>query len=329
MTSFSLRYDLRAPAFGKADAAALYAAALEQAEWADRLGFAAVVLSEHHGSPDGYLPSPLVMAAAIAARTRRVRISIAALIAPLHDPLRIAEDLAVVDVISNGRLVPMLSGGYVASEFAAFGRTLASRARYMEEIVPFLVRAWSGEPFEWNGRTVRVTPRPVQRPRPPILLGGSSRAAAARAARLADGFMPTLPKYFDIYREELRRLGKPDPGPMPPGLPVNFLHVAEDPERAWRRIAPHALHETNAYGKWIAEAGGAGPYQVAKDADELRASGAYCVLTPDELIARVRALGPNASVSLHPLMGGLDPELAWESLQLLESKVLPALRGDG
>jgi len=326
MATFSLRYDLRAPAFGKADAAALYAAALAQAEWADRLGFAAVVLSEHHGSPDGYLPSPLVMAAAIAARTRRIRISISALIAPLHDPVRIAEDLAVLDVISGGRLVPVLSGGYVASEFAAFGRTLDSRARYMGEIVPFLERAWTGEPFEWQGRRVRVTPRPVQRPRPPILLGGSSRAAAKRAARLADGFMPTLPKYFDSYREELRRLGKSDPGPMPPGLGVNFLHVALDPERAWQAIAPHALHETNSYGPWIQEAGGGGPYQVASNADELRASGAYAVWTPDELIGRARALGPHASLSFHPLMGGLDPDLAWESLQLIESKVLPALR---
>jgi alkanesulfonate monooxygenase SsuD/methylene tetrahydromethanopterin reductase-like flavin-dependent oxidoreductase (luciferase family) len=266
------------------------------------------------------------MAAAIAARTRRIRISISALIAPLHDPVRIAEDLAVIDVISNGRLVPVLSGGYVASEFAAFGRTLEGRAKYMDDIVPFLERAWTGEPFEWQGRRIRVTPRPVQRPRPPIFLGGSSRAAAKRAARLADGFMPTLPKYFEIYREERRRLGKPDQGPMQPGLGVNFLHVAENPDAVWQRIAPHALHETNSYGQWIQEAGGAGPYQVAKNADELRRTGAYAVWTPDELIQRARALGPNAGISFHPLMGGLDPDLAWESLRLIESKVIPALR---
>ncbi len=326
MTSFSIRYDLRRPDFATASAAELYAAALEQCAWADERGFAAVTLSEHHGSPDGYLPSPLCFASAVAARTQQLRISIGALIAPLHDFLRIAEDLAVVDVLSKGRLVTIVSGGYVASEFASFGRRLDERARLMEEVVPFLRQAWTGEPFEWRGRRVRVTPRPVQRPQPPILMGGASRAAARRAARLADGFVPTLPELHDVYRAELRALGKRDPGPPAPSLRAVFVHVAEDPERAWARIAPHALHETNAYGRWIAESGDPGPYQTAADAEALRRSGNYLVLTPGELVERLRALGPAAGCSLHPLMGGLDPELGWESLELVAAKVMPALR---
>lgn len=326
MPFFSLRYDLRCPAFGRASSAELFATALEQCEWADRLGFAAVVLSEHHGSPDGYLPSPLVMAGAVAARTRQIRITLAALIAPLHDPLRLAEDLAVVDVLSNGRLVPVLGGGYVDSEFQAFGKRLSDRARAMDEIVPFLERAWSGEPFEYRGRRVRVTPRPVQRPRPPILLGGSSAAAARRAARLADGFLPSLPRYHDDYRAELLRLGRPDPGPPAPST-GNFVFVAEDPDKAWERIAPHALHEMNAYGAWATESGSDTGYRPVEGADALRATGLYPILTPAEMIERARALGPAGSVTLHPLMGGLDPELSWESLRLVESKVLPALRG--
>ena len=324
MALFSLRYDLRCPPFGVASSAELAATALEQCEWADGLGFATVVLCEHHGSPDGYLPSPLVMAGAVAARTRNLRITIAALIAPLHDPIRIAEDLAVVDVISNGRLIPVLSGGYVASEFETFGRKLSDRAAYMEEIVPLLEKAWTGEPFEYRGRTVRVTPRPVQQPRPPIFMGGSSKAAARRAARLADHFVPTVPEYFEVYREERRKLGKPDPGPSPQGM--QFVHVSEDPDAAWERIAPHAMHETNAYGKWIEEAGTDAPYERVDDPDALRASGQYEVLTPDELLERLRAMGPAAGVTLHPLMGGMDPDLSWESLRLIESKVLPALR---
>ena len=136
MPILSLRYDLRCAPFAATTSADLVATALEQCEWADRLGFATVTLSEHHGSPDGYLPSPLVFGAAIAARTRNLRIVIAALIAPLHDPIRLAEDIAVLDVLSNGRVIPVVSGGYVESEFRAFGKRLSDRARVMEEIVP-------------------------------------------------------------------------------------------------------------------------------------------------------------------------------------------------
>jgi alkanesulfonate monooxygenase SsuD/methylene tetrahydromethanopterin reductase-like flavin-dependent oxidoreductase (luciferase family) len=324
MAIFNLRYDLRRPEFARASSAELAQAAIEQCEFADRHGFLSATLSEHHGSPDGYLPSPLVLAAAIAARTRQVRLMIAALIAPLHDPIRIAEDLAVVDVISNGRLIPVLAAGYVASEFATFGRDLGERGRLLDEAVEVLKRAWTGEPFEYRGRTVRVTPRPVQQPRPPIFLGGSTRAAARRAARIADYLIPSTPDVFETYRAELNRLGKPDPGPLPPST-GNFVHVAEDPDAAWRHIAPHALHETNAYGRWLADAGLAGPYRQHRDADSLRASGQYLVLTPDELVARARALGPAATITLHPLMGGLHPDHGWESLRLVVEKVMPAL----
>jgi alkanesulfonate monooxygenase SsuD/methylene tetrahydromethanopterin reductase-like flavin-dependent oxidoreductase (luciferase family) len=325
MTTFSLRYDLRCPDWARARPAELYAAALEQCEWADRLGFEAVIISEHHGSPDGYLPSPLVFAAAAATRTRRLKIMIGALIAPLHDPLRIAEDLAVLDVISNGRLVLILGGGYVASEFVAFGKRLEDRPRLMDQIVPFLEKAWTGEPFEFEGRRMRCTPRPVQRPRPPILMGCASKVAARRAARFADDLLPSLPEQYEEFRAERRRLGKSDPGPMPPGT-GSFVHVALDPDAAWARIAPHAMHEMNAYGAWAVEAGTTTGYQPFDDPEKLRASGLYPVLTPDELIARARALGPDAKVLLHPLMGGMDPALSWESLRLIESKVFPALR---
>ena len=129
MPLLSLRYDLRCAPFDATTSAELVATALDQCEWADRLGFAAVTLSEHHGSPDGYLPSPLVFGAAVAARTRNLRIVIAALIAPLHDPIRLAEDIAVLDVVSNGRVIPVVSGGYVESEFRAFGKRLSDRAQ--------------------------------------------------------------------------------------------------------------------------------------------------------------------------------------------------------
>ena len=327
MPLFMLRYDLRAPSFGNVAHAELYQAALDQCAWADQQGFYSVTLSEHHGSPDGYLPSPRLMAAAVAARTRQLRVLIAALIAPLHDPIALAEDLAVLDLLSNGRVVALLSGGYVASEFECFGAKLSDRKAYMDEIVGVLEQAWTGEPFEYKGRTVCVTPRPKRRPRPPIWMGGSSAAAARRAARCADYFVPSRPEYFEIFREERARLGKRDPGPTPQQTDI-FLYVAEDPDAAWAKIAPFLLHETNSYGSWIADAGTDSPYEIFENTDDLRASGQYPVWTPEEAIEKARLMGPFEPIVLHPLAGGMDPELAWESLRLVETQVLPALRAE-
>src|SRR5262249_53546161 len=107
----------------------------------------------------------------------------------------------------------------------------------------------------------------------------------------------------------------------------NFLYLAEDSDAAWKRIAPYAMHEMNAYGKWMAEAGATGPYQPIDDAEALRATGQYVLMTPDQLIEVARGMGPLDTILFHPLMGGMDPELSWASLRLFESKVLPALRG--
>ena len=148
-----------------------YVAAVEMCEWADRLGFVVCVLSEHHGAEDGYLPSPLPLAAAIAARTQTMRVQIAALVASFHDPLRLAEDIAVVDLISKGRVDIVVTNGYVASEFAMFDRALGGRVARTTEVVRTLRDAWTGEPFEFHGRTVRVTPRPAQPGGPPIARG--------------------------------------------------------------------------------------------------------------------------------------------------------------
>ncbi len=317
-----LRYDLRAPTIS-VGTERLYAAALEQCRWADTRGFHGVQLSEHHGSDDAYLPSPLVMAGAIGACTRNLRISIAALVLPLHDPLRVAEDVAVADLISGGRIELVIAAGYVESEFEMFGQTLAGRVSRVEDGIAVLEKAWTGEPFSYRGKRVRVLPRPVQRPRPPLILGGSSKPAARRAARIADGFMPALPNLWDTYREEKIKLGE-DPGPVGRMGPM-FLHVAEDPDEAWALIAPHALHEMNAYGRWMTDAGTAGPYQPIEDADTLRASGMYRVVTPEQCVELARSLGSDGTLLFHPLMGGLSPELGEASLELVVSRVLPKL----
>ena len=216
----SLRYDLRAPAFG-APAEALYRAALEQCAWAEDNGFLMATLSEHHGSDDGYCPSPLVMAAAIAGRTRHLRIMIAALVLPLYDPIRLAEDLAVLDLASGGRVDLILGAGYRHEELAMFGRTLDERIPLLEEGIEVLRHAWTGEEFEYRGRRVRVTPRPG----PPRGAGPAARRvrrrpAARRAARLGLGFLPVDATVWPHYPEACRELGqerraRPRPRPAP------------------------------------------------------------------------------------------------------------------
>ena len=326
MSLFGLRFDLRNPPHAHTTMAERYDAALAMTEWADRLGFVTVVVSEHHGSPDGYLPSPLTMAAAIAARTSQVRIQIAALIAPFHDPLRLAEDIAVVDLLSGGRLDVIVANGYVPGEFEMFGIPIGERARRTTEIIEVLKQAWTGEPFPYRGRTARVTPTPFQPGGPAVMLGGSSEAAARRAARIADGFLPSTPDVWEHYVDELVKLGKPDPGPSLGGDTSTF-HLARDVEQGWADFAPFAMHETNAYGAWMDEAGvgAAGGYATVADVDALRASGQYRVLTPDDLVAELAGQGPFGFAMLHPMVGGLPPELAWESLRLFEAEVLPRL----
>jgi alkanesulfonate monooxygenase SsuD/methylene tetrahydromethanopterin reductase-like flavin-dependent oxidoreductase (luciferase family) len=320
--SVSLTYDMRAPDFG-APAVDLYPATLEQCAWADRLGFDAVALLEHHASVDGYLPSPIVLGSAVAAVTERMLIRMSVVLLPLYHPIRLAEDLAVLDLISQGRLRLTVGAGYRPAEYEQFDLNIKRRPSLMEEGVEVLKQAWSGEPFEWRGHTVRILPRPAQSPRPAIALGGSSPASAKRAARIADDFQPVVPRLYDIYVEELAALGKPAPEPRRGGGGGGmFFHIADDPDRAWAQIAPHAMHETNDYAEWASGMRGS-PYRAFDSADELRASGMYEIVTPDEAVDLIAQRG---GVSFKPLMGGLDPDVGWESLYLFESKVLPRLR---
>ncbi|MBW2726453.1 MAG: LLM class flavin-dependent oxidoreductase, partial [Deltaproteobacteria bacterium] len=165
---FVISYDMRAPSFG-APAKELYAAALDQCAWADDLGFDVVGLGEHHGSDDGYLPSPIPMAGAIAGRTRRITIRPNVLLAPLYEPLKLAEDLAVLQYLSQGRLEVVIGAGYRPSEFQMFGKRREDRKELYMRAFEVLRKAWSGETFEYEGRKVNVTPVPD--PAPKLLLG--------------------------------------------------------------------------------------------------------------------------------------------------------------
>jgi len=323
---FIARYDLRRPAFAKTPREELYAAALDQAAYCDEKGFDTLVLSEHHGVDDGYLPSPLVMAAAFAARTTQIRITIAALLVPLYDPLRLAEDIAVLDHLSRGRVGYVFGLGYRPEEYAMLDKAWKTRGKDIESAIESLLAAWTGEPFVYQGRTVQVTPAPLSRPHPMSFYGGVSEIAAKRAARLGLDFFPQVhdTALAELYRDECRALGREPGHVMLPSTGPGTIYCAEDPDAFWDRYGEHLLHEARVYDSWQGDHTSA-VRDSSASVEEMRKAGIYAVFTPDELIARVRS-GEVRSVTTHPLCGGLPPEGAWESLRLLAEVVMPAVR---
>jgi alkanesulfonate monooxygenase SsuD/methylene tetrahydromethanopterin reductase-like flavin-dependent oxidoreductase (luciferase family) len=324
----TLRYDMRAPDFG-APAVELYEASVQHVAWADQLGFSTVYLAEHHGADDGYCPAPMIQASAMMGVSRRIRVHFSALLAPLHDPIRMAEDLAVLDLLSRGRVEVTIGLGYRPHEYRMFGIDKKRRVAVLEENLRILELAWSGEPFDYRGEEVVVRPQPHQRPRPPIYIGGSAEASAIRAARFGDGYRPVAPGLWEIYVQECARLGRPV-GAKPPGKGPLFLHVSEDPERDWEVVVPHILYTAASNAEWAKERGvGATPYATATTVDELKAHPRFMVVTPDELTEHMLALPAEAEVGFQPLMGGLPPEIGWRSLHLFEERVLPSLMDAG
>lgn len=322
-----LRFDLRIAPMARTTFAAQYAACLAMAEWADGIGATSVTLSEHHGDPAGYVSAPLTVAAAVIGRTRRIAISISAVLAPLHDPVRLAEQLVTLDCMAPGRVSVILGAGYRKAEFEMAGVTRGARGALLEEAVQVLRQAFTGEPFEWRGRTVLVTPKPPTGG-PRLLLGGKTDIAARRAARLR---MPFSPASGDtslgaVYREECASVGFSDgtveglgDRPAAPG----FVMISEDPDATWEEIGPLAMHDAETYASWQDDAARSSwVVPTLGSLDELRASNRYVVVTPDECIELVtRCQG----ITLHPLMGGIQPESAWRSLRLFEREVLPKL----
>lgn len=325
---FAVRYNFRNPHQWRIPPAQLYNRLLDQIEWVDKSGFDAVVFAEHHCADDDFLPSLMTICAATAARTKRVRIGTDIFLLPFHHPVRVAEDGAIVDIISNGRFDLTVGAGYVEDEYAAFGMKLNQRPGRMEEGVEIIKRCWTEDEFSFHGRyyqldKVRMTPKPVQSPRPKIIMGASSEAAARRAARLGDGMRPTGAHLWDFYYDELAAMGRSVERRIPMSFPV-FLHVTEDPERDWPRIAPHGRYEIECYMKWGLLASAYG--ELATSDEALRKT--YVLATPDEAIALLKPLheaDPNDMFYFAPLLPGMDPELGQASLELAVSKVIPAV----
>lgn len=322
---FSLRFDMRAPADG-APAPELYRAALDMAGWADRNGALAITLCEHHASPDGYLPAPLVMAAAVAARTTRIPIRVAALIAPLHNPAQLAEEIAVLDLLSGGRVSYVFGLGYRREESELYGVAHETRARRLDETVRAVRAAFAGQPLPGRNPALRATPVPATPGGPAIALGGGTVASVRRAARLGLGMITETPGLKDAYLTACDEFGV-TPGTFyeAPPDPVTVAFIAEDLDAAWRRVGPHLLYDASTYAGWNKQAGKQlDTLSTATTVEELRTLGRpYRIFTPEQAAEYIATRGP---LSLSPLCGGAPPEIGWATLRLLADEVLPRLR---
>ena len=322
---FTLRFDMRAPVDG-CSTSDLYKSAIEIAEWGEKHGCLSALISEHHTSPDGYIPSPLILASAIAARTTTLPIVVGALLLNFYDPIKLAEDMIVLDIISGGRASHVIGLGYRPEEYAMFGVPFNARGKTIDKKLDALQRALRGEEFEYEGRSVKVTPPALTPGGPRLSYGGHSLAAARRAGRhgldmFAEGDLDGL---LEAYQQAARDAGR-EPGMalLPNRATPTSVFVAEDLDRAWDRIGPHMLYDATIYRSWMGDFTGASSRSESDSIAQMRGeNGPYRILTPDQAIAQAKSGIP---LLLHPLCGGCPPELAWESLRLVSDKVMPAL----
>jgi alkanesulfonate monooxygenase SsuD/methylene tetrahydromethanopterin reductase-like flavin-dependent oxidoreductase (luciferase family) len=327
MPLMTMRQDFRAPGFGPTSPPEIYAAALEMFRWADEKGFDFLVLSEHHGVDDGWMPAPLTIAAAALGATKRAPVMVSAAIVPLHDPVRIAEQIAVIDNAFPGRLMTIVGAGYKVDEFEMAGVDHAARGKVLEEYVDVMLRAWTTDAFEWRGRTIRVTPKPATKPHPALLVGGGVPAAGRRAARLRLPMLPmnTDPRVAEAYYDEAKKIGFDGGFVMVPDGPT-FIHVTDDPDKAWSEIGEYLLYETSTYASYQTQGQTSTPMVRAGSIDELRSAPQIWVGTPDQIVEWAASVPPMGALNFHPLAGGLPPHLAWPSLELFAEACLPRLR---
>jgi alkanesulfonate monooxygenase SsuD/methylene tetrahydromethanopterin reductase-like flavin-dependent oxidoreductase (luciferase family) len=311
---FTMRFDMRAPEFG-GSTTDLYQAAIDMAEWAETRGCVAAVISEHHTSSDGYIPSPLLLASAMAARTHTMHIAIAAALLAFYDPIRLAEDMVVLDIISKGRLSYTLGLGYRPDEFEMYGIDWKQRGAVVEEKLQLLLKAKTGEPFEHEGRRIHVTPAPITPGGPMVMWGGGSLAAAKRAGRYGLGFFAQSNKagMQEAYEASCREHGhEPGMTQLPPDDAATTMFVADDVDKAWADVGEYILHDVKMYGEWNPGVNTAS-ISHAQTVDELRAtSPAHKIYSTDEAMEIVRSGMP---LMLMPLCGGIPPEIAWPYLE--------------
>lgn len=317
----AIYFDLRNPQQWASDPARLYGFTLEMCEEAESLGCPSIWLSEHHLFEDGYLTQPLTMAAAVAARTRTSRIGTAILIAPLHHPVELAEQAAVVDIVSGGRLDLGLGAGYRLPEFELFGSDISQRYATTDSRVAELRRLWAGV----------ITPATVQ-PRLPIWLGYQGPKGARRAGRMGEGLLSANPSLWPDYRDGLREGGHdPRSGRMAGGIQA---WVSDDPERDWPLVSRYVAHQFDSYRQHMLEGTGK-PAPRPVDPDRLLRGkslesplGYFLLGTPQHMADQVREMttgAPVETVFIFASIGGMPEDLVARHVQTICGKLAPLL----
>lgn len=317
------------------DAAQVFDDLLAEVVQAEQSGFDSCFMTEHHQVEDGYLPAPLVLAAAVAARTERITIGTAVLLLPLFHAMHVAEDAAVVDIISKGRLLLGVGLGYQDPDFATFGVPKSNRVSLLEEGIEIIRKAWTEEKFSFSGKRydlkgIRMTPKPIQRPSPPIWLAAAADEALARAGRLADGWIvdPT-PKIPQVqHRQEVYAQAARANGRTPQVILMREGFVARSREEALM-IAGEAILFTHRF-YWRQGA----YYHDVKKAEELtveRVAADRLILgSPEDCIAQIerwhRETGIEHFVIRFRHAVGPTIEQTLESIRLFGEKVIAHFR---
>lgn len=327
---FGYLFDFRNPPPWQRPFADLYAETIDLVVETEKLGFDSAWVPEHHGAEDAYMPSPMVALAAMASRTSRIRLGSGIAIAPLYDAVRFAEDAAVLDILSNGRLDLGLAIGYRRREYAAAGLDFGKRGARFDEQLHLLRALWAGETVTFEGRhfniqNARIAPKPERQI--PLFIGGFAEKALERVAKYADGYFGNE-DVCGLYADKLREQGK-DPANARILIQGLFHTVAEDPEAAMEELAPYFHHVNNSYGAWLNEDKAIGiddPALKPMSLDDFKKSGILRIDTPDQAIARFQAMQERIAVEHYMLMRppGLPADRFLHYAGLFAREVMPA-----
>lgn len=312
----------------------VYADCLADAVLAEELGLDFAWYGEHHFTDDQWTPSPLVMCAAVAARTERLRVGVSVLCLPFHDPIRAAEDVAVIDVLSGGRFDLGVGVGSQFEEFETFGVPVGERFGRMWEAVELIERCYGDETeFSHRGRyfsypNVRFTTKPAQRPMP-LWVGAFGPQSVARTARRGHHLMAPD---FGRYATALQEAGR-DPADHFVA-PMQMVALAETADAAWAAAGPGLLHFVNFYRLRRRLDGSTPPPEVAMGLDRLRAGESTIPLvvgTPDDAITwftgiREGRRGRATHVPVGFRHAGMETADVHRSMRLFAREVLPLLR---